>query len=218
MTTDMMLYVVGLALLDAISPTIIGVTLWLLVTMDKKIVSRISIYLGTIMLLYFLLGIVMMESMPGLMYLLEQLRQYKWLVRIVFGLGVLLFALSFLVPYEKKATIPKAKSYHMKAMIGLGLTTFMIEAGMALPYFILINLLTAENVPLYHWMPTIMLYNFTMILPAFVLLLIYRCGIKAIQPIFDNWQHKLNQHSHSVMAWLLCIIGVILIFYTIDSL
>lgn len=51
-----------------IKPTIIGVTLFLILTDTKNLPSRLLSYLLTVMILYFSLGIILMS---GLNYIIE---------------------------------------------------------------------------------------------------------------------------------------------------
>ncbi|NRG47059.1 hypothetical protein HRF87_20200, partial [Bacillus sp. CRN 9] len=83
MGTDLLVYLGGLALLDTLSPTIIGVTLFLILTDNKNLTSRLFSYLFTVVILYFSLGIVMML---GLNYIIEtfsnilQNKIFSWII------------------------------------------------------------------------------------------------------------------------------------------
>ncbi len=61
MGTDLLVYIGGLALLDTLSPTIIGVTLFIILKNKENAASRLFTYLFTVALLYFALG-------AGIMY------------------------------------------------------------------------------------------------------------------------------------------------------
>ncbi|CDO03835.1 hypothetical protein BN988_02363 [Oceanobacillus picturae] len=126
MGTDILIYLGGLALLDTLSPTIIGVTLFLILTDNKNLTSRLLTYLSTVVLLYFSLGIIMMI---GLNYIIEafsnifQNRIFSW---VIFILGVILFTASFFISENKKDNIPKPKSQSIFSIIFIGVTTFIM--------------------------------------------------------------------------------------------
>lgn len=218
MGTDILIYLGGLALLDTLSPTIIGVTLFLILTDNKNLTSRLLTYLSTVVLLYFSLGIIMMI---GLNYIIEafsnifQNRIFSW---VIFILGVILFTASFFISENKKDNIPKPKSQSIFSIIFIGVTTFIIEAGTALPYFAAIGLLTTNNIPFYQWIPTIAAYNIIMILPALFIFFGYKLFGKWINSTLFNLRDKISSSSTSALSWIMCLVGLVLIFYTIDYL
>lgn len=218
MVTELFIYLGGLALLDTLSPTIIGVTLYLVLTDKQNLTSRLLTYLFTVVLLYFSLGIFMMLGLNFIMEAFSNIFQNKILSWGIFIIGVILFIASFFMPTNKKTNIPKPKTQSIFSIIIIGVTTFTIEAGMALPYFAAIGLLTTENLPFYQWLPIIAIYNIIMVLPALLIFLGYKLFGKLINPTLVNLRNKISSSSSSAVSWIMCIVGVILIFYTIDYL
>jgi len=218
MGTDIFIYLGGLALLDTLSPTIIGVTLFLVLTDIRNLTSRLLAYLLTVGLLYFSLGIVMMLGLNFIIEAFSNIFQNKIVSWVIFIVGVILFTASFFIPANKKSNIPKPKTQSIFSIIIIGITTFIIEAGMALPYFAAIGLLTTTDMPFYQWLPIIAVYNFIMILPALLIFLGFKLFGKWINPILVNLRNKISSSSSSALSWMMCIVGVILIFYTIDYL
>ncbi|MGE7945494.1 GAP family protein [Lysinibacillus sp. NPDC093688] len=218
MGTDILIYLGGLALLDTISPTIIGVTLFLVLTDNRNLTSRLLAYLLTVGLLYFSLGIVMMLGLNFIIEAFSNIFQNKIVSWVIFIVGVILFTASFFIPANKKSNIPKPKTQSIFSIIIIGITTFIIEAGMALPYFAAIGLLTTINMPFHQWLPIIAAYNIIMVLPALFIFLGYKLFGKWINPTLVNLRNKITSSSSSALSWMMCIVGVILIFYTIDYL
>lgn len=218
MGTDILIYLGGLALLDTLSPTIIGVTLFLVLTDNKNLTSRLLAYLLTVGLLYFSLGIIMMLGLNFILETFSNIFQNKIVSWGIFIVGVILFTASFFIPANKKSNIPKPKTQSIFSIIIIGITTFIIEAGMALPYFAAIGLLTTTDMPFYQWLPIIAVYNIIMVLPALLLFLGYKLFGKWINPTLVNLRHKVSSGSSSALSWMICIVGVIVIFYTIDYL
>ncbi|QXE01950.1 GAP family protein [Terribacillus sp. DMT04] len=218
MGTDILIYLGGLALLDTLSPTIIGVTLFLILTDNKNLTSRLLTYLFTVVLLYFSLGIIMMLGLNYIIEAFSNIFQNKIFSWVVFIIGGILFTASFFIPENKKSNIPKPKTQSVLSIIFIGITTFFIEAGTALPYFAAIGLLTTIDIPFYQWIPIIAAYNIIMILPALLIFFGYKLFGKWINSTLVNLRNKISSSSNSALSWIMCIVGLILIFYTIDYL
>lgn len=218
MGTDILIYLGGLALVDTLSPTIIGVTLFLVLTDNKNVTSRLLAYLFTVVLLYFSLGIIMMLGLNFIMEAFTNIFQNKIFSWVIFIIGVILFTASFFIPANKKSNIPKPKTQSLFSIIIIGVTTFIIEAGTALPYFTAIGLLTTIDIPFYQWILIIAAYNIIMVLPALLIFLGYKLFGKLIRPTLVNLRNKISSSSSSALSWIMCIVGVILIFYIVDYL
>ncbi|VXB14314.1 conserved membrane hypothetical protein [Bacillus sp. 349Y] len=215
MGTELLLYLGGLALLDTLSPTIIGVTLYLLLGNQPRTASRLFVYLSTVAILYVALGIVMMLGFTSILDAFSSLTEHVIISRTLFAIGVILFIASFFIPTNKKRTIPLPKTESLLSITLIGLTTFLIEAGTAFPYFAAIGLMTSEGVPLYLWLPALIVYTFIMVLPAILILIGYRLMGKWLEGPLEKLRLKLAEHSNSALSWVMCIVGVVLILNTI---
>lgn len=159
--------------------------------------------------------------MLGLNFIMEafsnifQNKIFSW---VIFIIGGILFTASFFIPANKKSNIPKPKTQSIFSIIIIGVTTFIIEAGMAFPYFAAVGLLTTIDIPFYQWLPIIAAYNIIMVLPALFIFLGYKLFGKLINPTLVNLRNKISSSSSSAVSWIMCIVGVILIFYSIDYL
>lgn len=129
METDILIYLGGLALLDTLSPTIIGVVLFLILTDNNKLTSRVFTYLFTVVVLYFSLGIILLLGLNYITEAFSNVFQNKSVSWAIFILGAILFTVSFFMPTNKKSNIPKPKSLSLISILLVGLTTFLIEAG-----------------------------------------------------------------------------------------
>lgn len=218
MGIDTIFYLGGLALLDTLSPTIIGVTLFLILTDNKNLTSRLLSYLFTVAILYFSLGTIMMLSLDYIMETFSNIFQsdyYRW---ILFGLGIILFVGSYFIPKNRQSNVPKPKTQSIFSMVLIGIATFLIEAGTALPYFAAIGLVTNIDIPFYEKFSIIAVYNIIMILPALIIFLGYKLFSKRINSTLVNLRNKISGSSNSVLSWIMCIVGVILVLYSIDGL
>lgn len=144
--------------------------------------------------------------------------QHKLFSWIIFIIGVILFTASFFIPTNKKNNIPKPKTQSLLSIIIIGVTTFIIEAGAAFPYFAAIGLLTTLDIPFYQRISIIAVYNIIMVLPALLIFLGYKMFGKLINPTLVKLRNKIVSNSSSTLSWIICIVGMILIFYSIDYL
>ena len=218
MGTDLLVYLGGLALLDTLSPTIIGVTLFIILKNKENAASRLLTYLFTVALLYFALGTGMMYGLHYLIDTFTTIFQDKIFSRAIFVSGIILFTASFFIPANKKKNIPTPKTQSIFSILVIGITTFLIEAGSAFPYFAAIGLLTTNNIPPYQWLPLIAIYNIIMVLPAILIFLGYKLFGRRIDSNLIALHNKLSNSSNSALSWIMCIVGLLLIFNTLDYL
>ncbi|CDO03839.1 hypothetical protein BN988_02367 [Oceanobacillus picturae] len=77
---------------------------------------------------------------------------------------------------------------------------------------------TTNNIPFYQWIPTIAAYNIIMILPALFIFFGYKLFGKWINSTLFTLRIKISSSSTSALSWIMCLVGLVLIFYTIDYL
>nr|WP_318540228.1 GAP family protein [Terribacillus saccharophilus] len=135
MQMELLLLVGGLALLDMISPVALGVTFYWITEKRSDIVEKLFIYLATIAVLYFSLGVLLLLGLDFLLDNVARLLQTKIVTWFVFLLGITLFAISFYVPKRRSTLVPTKRGPKRKGhALFLGVFTFLLEAGTALPY------------------------------------------------------------------------------------
>ncbi|WP_082112453.1 GAP family protein [Paenibacillus sp. DMB20] len=218
MTIELLLSVGALSLLDTLSPATLGVTVYLLISERDRLVPRLLVYLITVAGFYFFVGVSLMlgldvvfESVSNVL----QNRTVSWLMAIV---GGALFIGSFYVTTEKTTEPRRPKSKSIGAMIGLGLTTSLIEVATALPYFAAIGLMTAAQLPIVQWAPILVAYNFIMILPPLLLFGLHLVFGRKMQRPLEKFRIKIAKSSGSALSWIMCIAGLILLLNSIDNL
>lgn len=129
-----------------------------------------------------------------------------------------LFIASFYYPKSKKTDLPQPKSKSKTAMIALGFTTSLIEVGIAFPYFAAIGLMTTSNLEVFQWLPILVGYNFIMVLPPLILFTLHLLFGRVMKRPLERLQTKLSKHSGSAVSWVICIVGLILVFNSLDYL
>ncbi|MEK4246916.1 GAP family protein [Psychrobacillus sp. FSL K6-2684] len=218
MNMEILLTIMGLAVLDTLSPTIIGVTLYLLVMEKKRLIRLLSVYLITIAILYFFLGFSLMFGITLSFDFYKELFKHQILSWAIFLIGMIMFIVSFYMP-KKKATIPSVPSKkNTFTMFLLGFTTFLIEGGTAFPYFAAIGLMSTSNLTLLEWTSILGIYNIIMVLPSIILMVMYTLFGRWLHQPFRKLNDRLSKSKDSALSWVMCIVGIVLIFASLDYL
>jgi len=215
---ELILIVGGLALLDAISPATLGVTVYLLLTERERLNSRLMIYLLTVAGVYFVIGVSLMLGLDVVMASFSSIFQNRIVSWVMLIIGGILFIASFYYPKSKKSDLPKPKSKSMASMVALGFTTSLIEVGAAFPYFAAIGLMTTSNLAVFQWLPILAGYNFIMVLPPLIVFTLHLLLGRVMQRPLESLRIRLSKYSGSAISWIMCIVGLILIFNSLDYL
>ncbi|MPY17189.1 GAP family protein [Paenibacillus glucanolyticus] len=218
MTLELLLSIGVLSLLDMLSPAALGVTVYLLLSERDRLISRLGVYLVTVAGFYFLVGAALMLGLDAVMKSVSDIfqnRTVSWMMAI---LGGVLFVASFYVPTKKTSAPRRPKSKSFGAMIGLGFTTSLIEVATALPYFAAVGLMTTAQLNTVQWVPILAAYNMVMVLPPLILLGLHLVLGRMMQRPLEKLRVKIAESSGSLLSWVLCIAGVILVLNSIDYL
>ncbi|MGG0207669.1 GAP family protein [Bacillus mycoides] len=218
MSTELLLLIGGLALLDTLSPFTLGVTVYLLLTDKERLTKRLLVYLLTIAGFYFAVGVSLMLGLDFLLEIISGVFQNRIVSRTFFIIGVILFIASFYVPTKKSSDLPTPKSKSILSMVALGFTTSLIEVGTALPYFVAIGIMTTSNLSWVEWSSILAGYNFIMVLPSLVLFLFYLLFGRWMQTFLEKLRVKIANNTGSALSWIMCIVGLILISNSLDYL
>ncbi|RJE86273.1 hypothetical protein D3P07_19570 [Paenibacillus sp. 1011MAR3C5] len=218
MSNELLITVGGLAILDTLSPAALGVTVYLLLTEKERLSSRLMIYLATVAAFYFSVGVALMLGLDALLPAVSTILENRMVSWGLFIIGAILFIASFYYPKSKKKSVPRPKSKSMAAMIALGFTTSLIEVGTAFPYFAAIGLMTTHHLPIFQWLPMLAGYNVIMVLPPLVVFALHVLLGRVMQRPLEKLQAYISKHSGSAISWIMCIVGLILIFNTLDYL
>ncbi|WP_020618936.1 GAP family protein [Paenibacillus daejeonensis] len=218
MTNELLGMIGGLALLDMLSPATVAVTVYLLLTEQERLRSRLLLYLVTVAGFYFSVGVAFMLGLDALLVAFSSFFQHQIVSWTMLIIGGGLFIASFYYPKRRKAEWPKPKTKSKAAMVGLGFTTALIEVGTALPYFAAIGLMTTSELDVVQWLPLIAGYNLIMILPPLLLLIVHMVSGQAMQRPLAWLQVKLAKHAGSAASWIMCIVGLMMVFFSLDYL
>ncbi|OOP68676.1 hypothetical protein BWZ43_09095, partial [Heyndrickxia oleronia] len=161
------------ALIDILSPGVLTVTAYLLLTQPNQLSSRLFVFLFITQLGYFITGLLLYFGGNSLLKRIEQLSQFDFINWFYILLGAVLVLISFSKPKEttKKRLISFIpKNTTIKGMIILGIIVFLIEFVTALPYFYSIFLMNHQTIETTPAILIIIGYNLVMVLPSLLLL------------------------------------------------
>ena len=211
MSTELLLLIGALALLDMFSPSILGVTVYILLVAKKQQVRLLLTYLMTVTLFYFCTGIFLMLGLDIILDPITNLLNSYSARLLMTIVGGLLFVGSWLVPKKKVKGAPKPRSLRMGAMVALGLTTSILEVATALPYFATIGILTSNHLAFYEWLPIITGYNLLMVTPAIILLVLHLIFRRLMTEPFRKIHTFFDQSTSSALSWIMFLVGLILL-------
>lgn len=218
MNTELLLMIGGLSLLDTLSPATLGITVYLLLTEKKKVGLKLMVYLFTVIGFYFSAGVAIKLGFGFFFEVFSTFLQNRVVSWMLFIVGGILFIWSFYVPKRKKSSYRSPITKTNSTMIALGVTTSLVEVGTALPYFTAIALMTNSGLVWYEWLPLLFAYNVVMVLPPFILYMLYMLLGSVMQKPLKFIQNQVSKSSSSLASWIMCIVGLLLMLYSVDYL
>ncbi|WP_406885167.1 GAP family protein [Bacillus cereus] len=200
------------ALIDILSPGVLTVTAYLLLTQPNQLSSRLFVFLFITQLGYFITGLLLYFGGNSLLKRIEQLSQFDFINWFYILLGAVLVLISFSKPKEttKKRLISFIpKNTTIKGMIILGIIVFLIEFVTALPYFYSIFLMNHQTIGATPAILIIIGYNLVMVLPSLLLLGVNIIFKERLQQFLVKIRSKLNEAPISSLLVATGVIGAV---------
>lgn len=200
------------ALIDILSPGVLTVTAYLLLTQPNQLSSRLFVFLFITQLGYFITGLLLYFGGNSLLKRIEQLSQFDFINWFYILLGAVLVLISFSKPKEttKKRLISFIpKNTTIKGMIILGIIVFLIEFVTALPYFYSIFLMNHQRIETTPAILIIIGYNLVMVLPSLLLLGVNIIFKERLQQFLIKIRSKLNEAPISSLLVAIGVIGAV---------
>ncbi|WP_035811980.1 GAP family protein [Jiangella gansuensis] len=217
MGLDVLLPVYGLALLDTLSPATIGISVYVLLTARERAARLLFTYLATVAAFYFCLGSALMLGLGAVVDSLGDVLDNRAGYLVQAAIGAALFAASWFVPRKKDADPAgrqerrMSRAHNAPAMIGLGVTTGLLEAATALPYLAAIGIMTSADLPAGQWAPLLAGYNLIMVLPPVLMYVAWRIAGERVRGRFERLRTWLSANSRETLSWVMGIAGFLLL-------
>ncbi|MGJ6964332.1 GAP family protein [Streptosporangium sp. G11] len=212
MTTELVLTLGVLALVDSTSFGTLGIPAYLLLASDRSPTGRLLVYLATVAIFYFGVGVALMLGLSTALDVFDEALRSRTASWIQLAIGVGLFLLSF--RFDSKRQREKAGPSRWEPRLGgpgtmilLGLTAALLEVATMVPYLGAIGFMTASDLPVVTWVPLLAGYVVVMILPPLVLLGVRTVARGWLDPKLERLRAWMRRHSASAIGWTLGIVG-----------
>lgn len=227
MSAAVLLALAGLALVDSTSVGTLVLPIMIL-AQARVSAARVLLYLGTIAVFYWLLGLVLLlgaDSLNGALASLDDNRTVDW-VQLVIGVGMLVGSFWPDTPWAKRRAAQRVAAgasgraegwrSRMGPEAGLGsvvlvaLTAGLIEAASMVPYLGAIGLVATSDLPVGAAAGVLAAYVVLMCLPGLLLLgarLIAQGWLAPRLSRFDDW---MAGRAGGAVWWILGILGFLL--------
>ena len=223
MELDVALPLVVLALIDSTSIGTLLIPLWLLATPGKIRSGRIIVYLLTIAIFYYIVGIGLLSGVTALIDAAEQVGSSALVLWGQLAIGVTMFILSFrfdgsedsedtskpgrLTRWRNRTTSGQTRGL---TLIGLALLAGIVELATMLPYLGAIGILSSSDLNRAESVLVLAAYCGIMILPA-ILLLFGRVVLgRLVEPVLAAIERWMMKHAASATGWILGIAGFLI--------
>ncbi|MFD9697958.1 GAP family protein [Lentzea sp. NPDC059081] len=206
MTLGLVAALAGLALLDSTSIGTLFIPIWLMLTPGRLKPGRFAVYLGTITVFYFAVGMLIVLGATKLVGHLDNPVAY-WVQLVI---GVALFAVSFRFDSKKKTDTGKWQNRlggSTPALAGVALLAGVVELATMLPYLGAIGMMSAADLRPAEIGLLLAGYCLVMIVPALVLLGARLALGTRLDPVLTRISTWFAEKGASATGWVLGIAG-----------
>ncbi|WP_405097893.1 GAP family protein [Micromonospora sp. NBC_01412] len=224
-----------LALTDSLSFGTLLVPVWLLMAPGLTRLHRILLYLGTVAVVYFAIGIVLMAGGRSLLDSPSGLLESRPILVGQLAAGVILLVISFALDTKAaraRATERSQRSGRIRrwreramgggkasaALMGLAITAVLVEVASMLPYIAATGIITTQTST---WTTALLLlacYCLVMIAPALALTIARLTARNLIEEPLHRLDEWLTRNTRSTTLWIIGIAGFFLAATAIQSL
>jgi hypothetical protein len=217
----------ALALIDSTSFGTLLIPIWLLLAPGRVKAGRMLVYLGTIAVFYFAVGMLIVLGattfVDDLGALLDT-RPAMW-VQLVVGVGLLLLSFRFDSKKSKEGGgrmgrwreralgIETAEPGTTRTrtgalpLVGLALGAATLEVATMLPYLAAIGIVTTSGIGAAATTATMAGYCLVMVLPALALLAARLVARNAVEPLLVRMNDWMTKNAASTTGWIVGIVG-----------
>jgi len=215
----------ALALLDSLSFGTLLIPVWLLMAPGRVRLGRLGVYLATVLLFYFAVGVLLLFAADAIMPLLSPALGsplWSWGLLVV---GLLLCAWSFVLDARSKrkpAGGGKLMRWRTRALgdergiaalaplMVLAVSAVAIELASMLPYLAAIGIISSSNLGTAPALGLLAGYCVVMLLPAFLLSLGRLVAANALRPPLARLETWMTKNASGATSWIVGAVGFIL--------
>lgn len=231
---------IGLALVDSLSFGTLVIPLWLLTAPGRLRIARVGVYLGTVAVAYFAIGVALQLGASSLAGSFDRARETPAFLVAQLAAGIALLVVSQSMDGRRARERARARlergdgplvgwrrrimaddggrGASTAALIGLAATAVAVEAASMLPYVSAIGIITAEQLS---WpAPALVLaaYCAVMIAPAIILTVARALAHDLVDGPLRRCEAWFTRHARSTTAWIIGIVGFLLAASAVSEL
>ncbi|TYB51043.1 hypothetical protein FXF51_54480 [Nonomuraea sp. PA05] len=216
MTIALLLALAGLAVLDSTSFGTLGIPVYLMLSLDRSRTSRLFVYLATVTVFYFLVGVALMFGLSTAMNTFGDALNSRpaYIVQLVLGVGLFALSWRFDPKWRAKRNLPERtfepRMGGPRTMMMVGLTAGALEVATMVPYLAAIGMMTTSGLAAGQWVPLLAAYVLIMILPTLALMAVRAAAGARLEPKLERLRVWLVKHSSSMLSWGMAIVGFLL--------
>jgi len=224
-----------LALTDSLSFGTLLVPVWLLMAPGRMRPGRIALYLGTVAVAYFAVGIVLMTGGGLLLKNASGLLDSTPAQFLQLLLGVTLLVLSFALDTkaararaaERGAQSGRLRRWRDQAMgadsgaaalMGLAVSAVVVEIASMLPYLAATGIITTQTPDQPTALLVLALYCLVMIAPALALTAGRLFARRLVEKPLERLDAWLTRSARSTTLWIIGIVGFLLTVHAAKAL
>jgi len=224
-----------LALIDSTSFGTLVIPLWLLATPGRLRPGRVLVFLSTVAVFYFAVGLAILWGAGWAFDTVAEVVRSPFGSVLLLGVGIALVVWSYAL--EKRAKRQRAERVAVSgrivrwreravggtgggvgALVALALTATTVELGSMLPYLGAIGAITASGI---EWPLSALVlagYCVVMVAPALVLLAARILAAGHVEPTLGRLEAWLTRNAAETLSWIVGILGVLLIVQSARAL
>lgn len=220
----------ALALIDSTSFGTLLIPIWLLLAPGRVKAGRMLVYLGTIVVFYFAVGMAIVLGAGAFtddLGAFLDTRPAMW-VQLAIGVGLVIISFRFDSKKAKEGggrtarwreralgietAEPGATRTRTSALplVGLALGAATLEVATMLPYLAAIGIVTTAGIGTAATTATMAGYCLVMVLPALALLTARLVARNAVEPLLVKINDWMTRNAASTTGWIVGIVGFLI--------
>ncbi|GAA0477167.1 hypothetical protein Aca07nite_85590 [Actinoplanes capillaceus] len=205
-----------LALIDSTSFGTLLIPIWFLIQPGPVRAGRVLLFLGTVALFYFGIGLAAALGADRFVPQLTRLLDSRPVLWVLLAIGAGMFFYSFRMDGRKKPLPTPPLEGSLLPLAGLALAAAAAEVTTMLPYIAAIGLITTSSMNAAQITLTMAGYCLVMIIPAIALLGLRLATGKRLLPVLTRFSEWLARSD--MMGWVVGIVGFLLARYAAAGL
>jgi Sap, sulfolipid-1-addressing protein len=199
----------ALAVLDSVNPSAIAVTLYLLSIATSRAHVKVAVYISTIFVTYFALGVMMVLGIDALVPSLGDVLGSRTglVIQSLIGLALLVYGLTASTARRSSQAVARPSAGTYAALAALGVSVTAMELPTAIPYFAAVALITEAKLPIQAWAPLLGMYNVIFVLPPIALLAGHVVFGKRLAETYATLRQRLQERAQETMLWVAGLVG-----------